>query len=109
MSVRFSPPTPLDREFLPTRAKILEIAAALDRIQRAAEEIAAEETVQNLAESTDSSAGISQENPDDPRWQQLQAGIQLLLSGQAERAEQVQLLFSRPYDEQWRETLKIPH
>ncbi len=75
----------LEREFLPLRAKILEIAAALDRIERAA-----------------------QENTDDLRWKQLQAGIRLLLTVDEDRAEQVQLLFSRVYDDLWRETLEIP-
>lgn len=79
-----SEPNHLDCEYLPIRAKLLEIAAALDRIQRASVEDAA-----------------------DPRWDQLQAGIKLLHSEEAERAEQVQMLFSRPYDQQWREKLKI--
>ncbi len=84
MTSPVSQPMHLDREFLPIRAKILEIAAALDRIQREAEEDA-----------------------DGPRWEQLQAGIQLLQAGEAERAEQVQLLFSRTFDEHWRETLEM--
>jgi len=84
MSSANSPSGQLEREFLPVRAKILEIAAALDRIQREAEE-----------------------NADDPRWEQLAAGIKLLHLGESERAEQVQLLFSRPYDVQWRETIGI--
>lgn len=84
MSSAISSTLPLDREFLPARAKILEIAAALDRIQRA-----------------------SPEDAEDPRWKQLQDGIKLLQSEDLERAEQVQLLFSRPFDEQWRETLNV--
>ena len=74
----------LEREYLPIRARILEIAAALDRIQRS------------------SSVTLS-----DPRWDQLQAGIRLLQSDDPERAEQVQLLFSRPYEEHWREGLGV--
>ncbi len=85
MTTPATQPQHLEREFLPIRAKILEIASALDRIQRAAEKEA-----------------------DDPRWEQLQAGIRLLQSKQPERAEEVQLLFSRSFDEQWRETLKMP-
>lgn len=73
----------LEREFLPTRAKILEIAAALDRILRAGDCI------------------------DDPRLSRLQDAIQYLLEAGDNRAEQVQLLFSRPYDENWRETLAV--
>lgn len=74
----------MDREYLPTRAKILEIAAVLDRVSR-------------------SGSGT----PDDPRWQQLQMAIQLLLNDENDRAEQVQLLFSRAFDENWRQTLGV--
>ncbi len=80
-------PQHLEREFLPIRAKILEIASALDRIQRANEV------------ETKKDAG-------DPRWEQLQAGIRLLQSSEMERAKQVQLLFSRAYDEQWQQKFK---
>ena len=76
-------PEHLEREFLPVRAKILEIAAALDRIQRAA-----------------------QDEHSDSRWAQLQAGIKILLEEEAERAEQVQLLFSQDYDEHWQQKFK---
>ena len=84
MSNPSSIPSVLDREFLPIRAKILEIAASLDRAERVSDNPAA-----------------------DPRWQQLETGINLLLQKKGNRAEQVQLLFSRPYETQWRQTLKI--
>ncbi len=74
----------MDREFLPTRAKILEIAAALDRVSRAEEGA-----------------------PDDVRWSQLRAALELVLEHEDDRAEQVQLLFSRVYDENWRKTLGV--
>jgi hypothetical protein len=74
----------LDREFLPTRAKILEIAAALDRMSRA-----------------------ENGSVDDPRWAQLHTALKLVLEENENRAEQVQLLFSRAYDENWRETLAV--
>jgi len=92
MSPNILPPFHLDREFLPIRAKILEIAAALDRIERATE-ASNEDKIDRHA--------------DDPRWDQLQAGIRLLQASEAQRAEQVQLLFSRPYDQQWRQDLGI--
>jgi hypothetical protein len=75
----------LDREFLEIRAKILEVAAALDRLQRAEGSVA-----------------------DDPRLGRLRDGVQLLLEHPADRAEQVQLLFSRPYEDDWRETFELP-
>ena len=74
----------MDREFLPTRAKILEIAAALDRVSRAADV-----------------------NSGDPRWSQLRAALELVLEHKDDRAEQVQLLFSRDYDENWRKNLGV--
>ncbi len=74
----------MDREFLPTRAKILEIAAALDRVSRAEDD-----------------------NPDDPRWSQLRAALELVLEHDDDRAEQVQLLFSRPYDAKWQSSLGV--
>ena len=74
----------LEQEYLPARAKILELAATFDRIERA-------------------SGDVSQS----PRWKQLQAAIESLLDSQTGRAERVQLLFSRDYDRRWRETFKI--
>jgi len=76
--------TVLEEEFLPVRAKILEIAASLDRIQRAEGE------------------GLRNAN-----WLQIQSALETLLEIQEGRAERVQMLFSRPYDEQWRETHKL--
>jgi hypothetical protein len=71
-----------EQEFLPIRAKLLEVAAALDRLDRAPGSLAA-----------------------DPRRTQIQAAIQVLLRPEDDRAEQLQLIFSRPYETDWRETL----
>ena len=73
-----------DQELLPIRAKILEVAAALDRIDRAS-----------------GSVGT------DPRRTQVQAAIQVLLRPEDDRAEQVQLIFSRQYERAWREKLGV--
>jgi hypothetical protein len=75
----------LDREFLEVRAKILELAACFDRLQRA------EGSVE-----------------DDPRVGRLREAVQLLLESSPDRAEQVQLLFSRTYEDDWRETFDLP-
>lgn len=69
----------LEREFLPVRAKILEIAASLDRIQRA---------------ESSSSQGAELER--------IRTAIRSLLDEEPGRAEQIQLLFSREYEEGWR-------
>lgn len=71
----------LDREFLSLRCKIVEVAAALDRIARAGGEC------------------------DDPRIDQVRRSLELVVQPReaADRAEQVQLIFSLPYDPQWRQ------
>jgi len=73
-----------DQEFLPTRAKILEVAAAFDRLDRASGTLAS-----------------------DSRWEQVQAAIHVLLRPEDDRAEQIQLIFSRPYMDDWREKLGV--
>lgn len=74
-------PETLNREYLEIRAKILQLAASFDRLDRGAESVEA-----------------------DPRMQLIRQGLEILRAGKKEcRAEQVQLLFSRPYDEAWRE------
>jgi hypothetical protein len=73
-----------DQEFLPLRAKLLEVAAALDRLDRSAGSLASES-----------------------RRMQVQAAIQVLLRPDEDRTEQIQLLFSRPYEDDWREKLGL--
>ena len=74
----------LEQEFLPIRAKILEVAAALDRLDRGTGSLAS-----------------------DTRRAQIQAAIQILLRPEDDRAEQVQLIFSRQYKDDWREKFDI--
>jgi hypothetical protein len=76
----------LDREFLDLRAQLLQLAASLDRVQRAA-----------------GSADLR-----DPRLKQIQQALDILGSGQAGRAEKIQLTFSLPYQDDWREQFGIP-
>jgi hypothetical protein len=71
-----------DQEFLQLRAKLLEVGAALDRIDRA-------------AGAVDS----------DSRRMQLQAAIHVLLRPEDDRAEQIQLVFSRAFEDNWREKI----
>jgi hypothetical protein len=70
----------LDRDFLDTRSRILEIAAALDRLDRAPRE---------LPESTDR------------RLDQLRQAIKALLDSGPGRAEVIQRIFSLEYDPHW--------
>ena len=79
MPIPLDAPEVLSREFLEVRAKILEIAAVLDRIDRA-----------------EGAVG------DDPRVARIQRGLDILRSNQSDRAEQIQLTFSLPYESEWR-------
>jgi hypothetical protein len=93
-----SPPTAvqvLERHFLEIRCKILDLAAALDRIDRA-------------AGAAESRAGNGRSNFYDPRLEQLREGVKLLLACEPGRAERVQMLFSDPYDADWRQQYGIP-
>jgi len=71
----------LDQDFLAIRHRILDIAASLDRLDRA-------NRVDEIA--------------DDPRRRNVEDAIRLLTKPAADRAARVQLVFSDPYDESWR-------
>ena len=72
----------LDRDFLDMRHGLLDIAAALDRIDR----------------GRDADAVRS-----DSRMRQMAEAIGILRESQPGRAERVQMIFSRSYDPNWRE------
>jgi len=74
----------LDRHFLEMRARLLDLAAALDRIERGSGSVA-----------------------EDPRMEQLRAGIRILEQARSDRAEQMQLLFSRTYNAAWRADFRL--
>ena len=69
----------LEREFLGVRARLIEMAAALDRIDRAEGSVA-----------------------DDPRLDKIRQALQILSGDRSGRAEKLQLLFSLPYQDDWR-------
>ena len=74
----------LDREYLEIRAKLLEVAASLDRLDRG--------------------PGCVDE---DPRVQQFREALKMILNSRDDRAEQLQLIFSRAYDSDWRQTFHL--
>jgi hypothetical protein len=74
----------LSQEFLQVRAKILEIAAFYDRFDE---------------------AGPSQAH--DHQFDLLRQGCELLADDRGDKAARVQLLFSREYDENWREQFGV--
>jgi len=68
----------LDREFLTIRGKLLEVAAALDRIER----------------------GLGSASSD-PRLEKIRETLAILGKDGVDRAEQLQLIFSLPYQSDW--------
>ncbi len=75
----------LDREYLEIRAKLLEVAASLDRIDRGPGSV-----------------------DEDPRLQQFRDALTMILNSSDDRAEQLQLIFSRTYEPDWRQTFQLP-
>ena len=80
MPIPFSANEVLDREFLAARAKLIELAAILDRIDRAEGDTA-----------------------DDARLTQIRQSFELLATDGTGRAERVQAIFSLPYDDAWQQ------
>lgn len=80
----------LDAHYLEIRAKLLEVAAVLDRIDRAAE----------------SSSPLSGQATQ--RREQIADAIEILLGDSANRAESIQQLFSRQFDPKWRAGFGLP-
>ena len=74
----------LERHFLEVRARLLEVGATLDRLERASGSVA-----------------------DDPRAEQLAEALKILTDQEGQRAERLQRLFSQPYDADWRTQLKV--
>jgi len=79
-----SAPEILNREFLEIRCKVLELAAAFDRLER-------------------SEGSVST----DPRLTRLREALKTILEQPSDRAEQVQMIFSREYDDQWQGKFKV--
>jgi hypothetical protein len=79
-----SAPEVLNREFLEIRCKIIDLAAAFDRLERA-------------------DGSVS----DDPRLSRLREALTLVLQQPNDRAERVQMLFSRAYDDNWQNNLNV--
>jgi hypothetical protein len=82
-----SPKQILDETFLVTRSRLIDIAATLDRLDRAG----------------------SAESLDDPRQERIEEALEILLgkSDEADRTKKMQQLFSRPYDAKWRREFGI--
>lgn len=84
MPIPLDRPETLNKEFLEIRARILELAAALDRLDRAAGSV-----------------------DGDRRLEQIRRGLDVLDSSGPGRAERVQMAFSLPYEEDWQQTFDV--
>jgi len=73
----------LSREYLEIRAKILELAASFDRLDRGGKVF------------------------NDPRIELIQKALATLNFETTERAEKVQMIFSREYESKWREKYQL--
>ena len=70
----------LEREFLGIRARILEVGAMLDRLDRA-----------------------EGDTRTDPRRQRIERALAVLGASNSGRAEQIQMIFSLPFEENWQQ------
>ncbi len=85
MSIPLDAPEVLNREFLEIRAWLLQLAASLDRMDRAEGEVAG-----------------------DVRLERIGQALEILAGGEADRAERIQLVFSREYETGWRAAFGLP-
>ena len=79
----------LTESFLEVRAKLLEVAATLDRIDRSLD------------------AGDPLPNEAQAQRKQLDSAIEIVLSEGSDRAERLQQLFSRQYESDWRKQMDL--
>ncbi len=82
MPVPIDAPELLNQEFLEIRARLLQVAAALDRLDRADGDVSR-----------------------DKRRTDLDRAMRVLLDSNPERAARLQMIFSLPYDKDWKESL----
>jgi hypothetical protein len=80
MSIPMTREQVINRYFLEMRCKVLEVAASLDRMDRADGE---------------------SNGRDQPRMDQLRRAVRVLLDDGPGRAEKIQKIFSREYDPNW--------
>lgn len=77
-------PEVLNREFLEIRARLVQVAALMDRLDRAAGSVA-----------------------NDPRIAGIRESIEVLAEPGPGRAEKLQLIFSRQYEADWKSKFEL--
>ena len=81
MPLKQTAPEMLNREFLEIRCRLIDIASAMDRVDR---------------------RDGSEQAARDPRYAKIIEALGLIATGGSDRAERVQMLFSDPYQADWR-------
>lgn len=111
-----SPTHILDDQYLTVRAKLIEVAAVLDRLDRAAGQASAVRDQagavrgQSGVGSGQGSAGAIEDLDQEPKRAAIEQAIQILLRGTVdpgERTEAIQRLLSRHYDQDWRQSFGV--
>jgi len=90
----------LQSDYLIARAKVIEVAAMLDRIDRAVDS-----TIQ-----VDNPSDFSKTESiyQDIAYQKIQAAIAILMDSDKEKTRRIQELLSRAYVADWMEQFKLP-
>lgn len=84
MTIPLDAPEVLNREFLEIRARLLQVAAALDRLDRASGDVS-----------------------NDARLAGIRRSLDVLAGRESGRAEKIQMIFSLPYDAKWKQTFDL--
>ncbi len=115
-----SPQQILQNDYLIARAKIIEVAAVLDRIDRAATsseqantEPMALSTGSNVVSRSDASPEASTYGSgnavfSDPSYQKIQNAITILSDKHPDKTRRIQELLSRPYTPDWMQQFQLP-
>ena len=74
----------LNSDFLNIRSRLIDLAAALDRVERATGQVS-----------------------DDPRWESIQQALKVISSPAGNRAEKALRVFSLPYSPDWQKDYGI--
>lgn len=81
MPIPLSAEATLERYFLEMRSRLLDVGAAMDRIEQA-----------------EGAESVSM----DERWRKLRQAAAVLTDDEPDRAARIQMIFSDPYEESWR-------
>ena len=94
----------LEDTFLEARAKLLEIAAMFDRVDRASQ-TRAPQSQASQSQASPSSDPLNERSIANRK--KLAAGMKICLSADPDRAAQLQQLFSRSYSDSWRQEMGL--